>query len=136
MYICIYVCIILYIYMYIYIDVCVCVCMYVWFSFPDIQYLFGASKISNFWTSTVSCESLNLQTVLKPCSHDPWGHLYPYLNLLNKVLRMPKYVSAQVVMRFECPSALRVPECLKCSNALNDLSVPLEWPSALWVLFE
>ena len=36
----------MYVCMYIY--VCMYVPMYVWFNFPDIQYFFGASKISDF----------------------------------------------------------------------------------------
>ena len=27
------------------------VCMHVWFNFPDIHYLFGGLKNSDFWTS-------------------------------------------------------------------------------------
>lgn len=40
-------------------------CMFVWCTFPDMKYLFGASKISDFLTSAVSCQSWNLQKGLE-----------------------------------------------------------------------
>ena len=40
------------------------------FNFPDIQCFFGASKVSIFWTSTVSYESKKLHRILNPCFHD------------------------------------------------------------------
>ena len=46
MYVCTYVCmynVSMHVYMY--------VCMHVWFNFPDIHYLFGGLKNSDFWTS-------------------------------------------------------------------------------------
>lgn len=40
-------------------------CMFVWCTFPDMKYLFGASKISDFLTSAVSCQSWNLRKGLE-----------------------------------------------------------------------
>ena len=37
-----------------YMSLCLSACLYIWFHFPDIGCLFGASKITDFWTSSVS----------------------------------------------------------------------------------
>ena len=54
------------------------------FKFAGMQYLFGASKISNFWTSTVFYLSKNVQRILNSGFHDPGRHLNPKLTYFGK----------------------------------------------------
>ena len=69
MYVCMYV-----LCMYVCIYVCFDVCMYLCSTFSDIKFLFGASKISDVWSSTVS----KLGECLKMLFSWPMGDTYAH----------------------------------------------------------
>ena len=70
-----YVCVCMYVCMYVWMDGC----MYVQLAFPEIKYLLGASKISDFWTSPVSWILLivNLAEGLETMLLWPWETSLP-----------------------------------------------------------